>query len=91
MKRIIKILGIAIAIAALLVVTIGSTVFAANGNGPNGLQDGDGPIGGQGPFGSYGPDGNGENGNGPHGLQDGDGPIGGQGPFGPYGPNVIVE
>ncbi|UCC16708.1 MAG: hypothetical protein JSU58_10145 [Dehalococcoidales bacterium] len=66
MKRIVKILGIAMVLAALLVVSIGSAVFAAeNGNGPHGDCDRDCSIGG-GPYHERGP----------HGDCDGDGPDG---------------
>ncbi|MFC1971060.1 class I SAM-dependent methyltransferase [Chloroflexota bacterium] len=47
LKRIVRILGLAMILTALLVVSITGTVFA--GNGPNG------PIYDQGPYGPYGP------------------------------------
>ncbi|MFC1971543.1 hypothetical protein ACFLV0_06445 [Chloroflexota bacterium] len=56
MKRIVRILGLAMVLTALLVVSIAGTVFAGNGpNGPNGDCEGNGPIYDQGPFGPYGP------------------------------------
>ena len=80
MKRIVKILGIATLLAALLAVSIGTTVFAANG--PNGPGENCEPIG-DGPFGPNAPDDevipNGPNGpNGDCVCE----PIG-DGPFGP--------
>lgn len=36
MKRIVRMLGLAIVLTALLVVSIAGTVFAGNDNGPNG-------------------------------------------------------
>ena len=65
MKRIVRILGLAMVITALLVVSIAGTVFAGNGNGPNGYGDGtgEGPTGGEGPHYETAPNGpNGPNG-----------------------------
>ena len=60
MKRIVRILGLAMVITALLVVSIAGTVFAGNGpdvpNGQNGECDGSGPCEEcSGPYGPYGP------------------------------------
>ena len=58
MKRIVRILGLVMVLTAFLVVSIAGTAFAANGNGPNGVCDGSGPVtdcsGPWGPYGSYG-------------------------------------
>jgi len=51
-------LGLAMVVSALLVVSLTGAAFAANpekGNGPNGDCEGNGPIYDQGPFGPYGP------------------------------------
>ena len=74
MKRITRILGVALVLTTLLVVSIAGTVFADNGPyGPNPDCE---PIG-DGPFGPFAD-------NGPHGPNPDCEPIG-DGPFGPYG------
>jgi hypothetical protein len=61
LKRILRMLGLAMVVSALLVVSLTGAAFAANPdkgngtNGPNGDCEGNGPIYDQGPFGPYGP------------------------------------